>query len=146
MPAAKHWHIIYLTANVLRILEPTFLMQSQQPNPLYVLTDTSGTRPAGPAGIRVLCTGSVQSTDELEMPPRRGIVKSGNAGNSPKVSSSKTPQEPKANEEKPLFPPGSKYPLSLLNERYTSSTHIQIWYARIDQSLDVRRTGGRSPS
>ncbi|KIJ54301.1 hypothetical protein M422DRAFT_25225 [Sphaerobolus stellatus SS14] len=55
------------------------------------------------------------------MPPRkpgRGIVKTGNAGNSSK--SSPLPAPPPANEppkEKPLFPPGSKLPLSLLNER-----------------------------
>ncbi|KAF8492710.1 P-loop containing nucleoside triphosphate hydrolase protein [Gautieria morchelliformis] len=53
------------------------------------------------------------------MPPRkgagRGIVKSGNAGNaklSPRVS-----VPVKAEQDKPLFPLGSKYPLSLLNER-----------------------------
>ncbi|KZT08749.1 P-loop containing nucleoside triphosphate hydrolase protein [Laetiporus sulphureus 93-53] len=52
------------------------------------------------------------------MPPKRGIVKSGNAGNSSKASK---PQDaaPATTivEEKPLFPPGSKYPLSLLHER-----------------------------
>ncbi|PPQ77039.1 hypothetical protein CVT25_014856 [Psilocybe cyanescens] len=52
------------------------------------------------------------------MPPRRGIVKSGNAGNSSKSDKNKadaattdTPGPP------PLFPPGSKYPLSILQER-----------------------------
>ncbi|KAH8094722.1 P-loop containing nucleoside triphosphate hydrolase protein [Cristinia sonorae] len=50
------------------------------------------------------------------MPPRKGIVKSGNAGNSSKASSP-TPVTTTTNEEKPLFPPGSKYPLSLLHER-----------------------------
>ncbi|KAF5368409.1 hypothetical protein D9758_002162 [Tetrapyrgos nigripes] len=55
------------------------------------------------------------------MPPRRGIVKSGNAGNSSK--STKPPAtaqsaiESNNNDPKPLFPPGSKFPLSLLNER-----------------------------
>ncbi|RDB29375.1 hypothetical protein Hypma_015909 [Hypsizygus marmoreus] len=49
------------------------------------------------------------------MPPRRGIVKSGNAGNSSKVD--KAPAVPVPEGEKPLFPPGSKYPLSLLHER-----------------------------
>ncbi|KAG6873855.1 hypothetical protein C0995_010467 [Termitomyces sp. Mi166 len=49
------------------------------------------------------------------MPPRKGIVKSGNAGNSSK--SDKTPSVPVLPEEKPLFPPGYKYPLSLLHER-----------------------------
>ncbi|OCH95734.1 P-loop containing nucleoside triphosphate hydrolase protein [Obba rivulosa] len=53
------------------------------------------------------------------MPPKRGIVKSGNAGNSskpskPAASSSAAPAIP---EEKPLFPPGSKFPASLLHER-----------------------------
>ncbi|KAH9996047.1 P-loop containing nucleoside triphosphate hydrolase protein [Russula vinacea] len=43
------------------------------------------------------------------MPPRKGIVKSGNAGNS---SNGNPP---------PLFPPGSKYPLSLLQERCTKN-------------------------
>ncbi|KAJ3514021.1 hypothetical protein NLJ89_g2611 [Agrocybe chaxingu] len=54
------------------------------------------------------------------MPPKRGIVKSGNAGNSSKssnqnpasISSASTSTGPP-----PLFPPGSKYPLSLLQER-----------------------------
>lgn len=57
--------------------------------------------------------------------PGRGIVKSGNAGNSSKPSpptsktaSTSTKSEPQLDKEKPLFPPGSKYPLSLLNERY----------------------------
>ncbi|KAG6842444.1 hypothetical protein C0991_007574 [Blastosporella zonata] len=49
------------------------------------------------------------------MPPRRGIVKSGNAGNSSKGD--KTAPLPVPPEEKPLFPPGSKYPLSLFHER-----------------------------
>ncbi|KAG6845370.1 hypothetical protein H0H87_010479 [Tephrocybe sp. NHM501043] len=49
------------------------------------------------------------------MPPRRGIVKSGNAGNSSKGD--KSLPIPVPPEEKPLFPPGSKFPLSLLNER-----------------------------
>ncbi|KAK0198729.1 P-loop containing nucleoside triphosphate hydrolase protein [Armillaria mellea] len=48
------------------------------------------------------------------MPPRSGIVKSGNAGNS-----SKQPDKPSdsTDRERALFPPGSKYPLSLLHER-----------------------------
>ncbi|KAF8167397.1 P-loop containing nucleoside triphosphate hydrolase protein [Crassisporium funariophilum] len=59
------------------------------------------------------------------MPPRRGIVKSGNAGNSSKPGKP-TPQiqdvndsssTTKKTEPPPLFPPGSKFPLSLLNER-----------------------------
>ncbi|KAI0652536.1 P-loop containing nucleoside triphosphate hydrolase protein [Trametes meyenii] len=50
------------------------------------------------------------------MPPKRGIVKSGNAGNSSKSTKTAAPSVP-APEDKPLFPPGSKYPLSLLHER-----------------------------
>ncbi|KAH9932077.1 P-loop containing nucleoside triphosphate hydrolase protein [Epithele typhae] len=50
------------------------------------------------------------------MPPKRGIVKSGNAGNSSKPSKAPV-QAATTAEEKPLFPPGSKYPLSLLHER-----------------------------
>ncbi|KAJ7597434.1 P-loop containing nucleoside triphosphate hydrolase protein [Mycena floridula] len=48
------------------------------------------------------------------MPPRKGIVASGNAGNS---SKSKAVEKPVPDGEKPLFPPGSKTPLSLLHER-----------------------------
>jgi ATP-dependent RNA helicase DHX57 len=57
------------------------------------------------------------------MPPKRGIVKSGNAGNSSKASSLPAKVDKDANdgkveeEKKPLFPIGSKYPLSLLSER-----------------------------
>ncbi|KAL0951656.1 hypothetical protein HGRIS_008336 [Hohenbuehelia grisea] len=50
------------------------------------------------------------------MPPRKGIVKSGNAGNSSKASN-EPPPAPVPDAEKPLFPPGSKFPLSLLHER-----------------------------
>lgn len=63
------------------------------------------------------------------MPPRKGIVKSGNAGNSSKskgaVPSSSTPSSaaPGLDTPPPLFPPGSKYPLSLLNERLVKSSH-----------------------
>lgn len=46
------------------------------------------------------------------MPPK---VKPGNAASSNLAKGEKTP--PQANQEKPLFPPGSKYPLSLLHER-----------------------------
>ncbi|KAI0691979.1 P-loop containing nucleoside triphosphate hydrolase protein [Cytidiella melzeri] len=49
------------------------------------------------------------------MPAKKGIVKSGNAGNSSKATI-KGPELP-STEEKPLFPPGFKYPLSLLHER-----------------------------
>ncbi|KAJ3922223.1 P-loop containing nucleoside triphosphate hydrolase protein [Lentinula edodes] len=56
------------------------------------------------------------------MPPRKGIVKSGNAGNSSKSSGKETIAAGRAPEaaalsEKSLFPPGSKYPASLLHER-----------------------------
>ena len=50
------------------------------------------------------------------MPPRKGIVKSGNAGNSSK-SAKETATQADGNPP-PLFPPGSKYPLSLLQERF----------------------------
>ncbi|KAJ6503274.1 P-loop containing nucleoside triphosphate hydrolase protein [Mycena vitilis] len=53
------------------------------------------------------------------MPPRKGIVKSGNAGNSSKAPPPKAPiadNVPQVDGQ-PLFPPGSKYPLSLLHER-----------------------------
>ncbi|KAH7923230.1 P-loop containing nucleoside triphosphate hydrolase protein [Leucogyrophana mollusca] len=52
------------------------------------------------------------------MPPRKGIVKSGNAGNSSR-SSKEPPAGSSVNTDSPapLFPPGSKYPLSLLHER-----------------------------
>ena len=50
------------------------------------------------------------------MPPKKGIVKSGNAGNSSKTS--KPSAIDTIEKEKPLFPPGFKYPLSLLHERY----------------------------
>lgn len=56
------------------------------------------------------------------MPPRKGIVKTGNAGNSSKTNKNSgaglPSQSADAEREKPLFPPGSKYPLSLLQERY----------------------------
>ncbi|KAJ3807294.1 P-loop containing nucleoside triphosphate hydrolase protein [Lentinula aff. lateritia] len=56
------------------------------------------------------------------MPPRKGIVKSGNAGNSSKFNGKETvtagrAPEAAASSEKSLFPPGSKYPASLLHER-----------------------------
>ncbi|KAF8312159.1 P-loop containing nucleoside triphosphate hydrolase protein [Cantharellus anzutake] len=54
------------------------------------------------------------------MPPssRKGIVKSGNVGNSSK-GAPKTPDPEKKDslESKPLFPPGFKTPISLLHER-----------------------------
>ncbi|KAK2461453.1 hypothetical protein APHAL10511_005916 [Amanita phalloides] len=51
------------------------------------------------------------------MPPRKGIVKSGNAGNSSKASKTQTPASGSQEEKKLLFPPGYKYPLTILNER-----------------------------
>jgi hypothetical protein len=51
------------------------------------------------------------------MPPKRGIVKSGNAGTSSKPSKTTDAAGSRADAEKPLFPSGSKYPLSLLHER-----------------------------
>lgn len=59
------------------------------------------------------------------MPPRKGIVKTGNAGNSSKTNKNSgaglPSQSADAEREKPLFPPGSKYPLSLLQERCQKS-------------------------
>lgn len=58
------------------------------------------------------------------MPPRKGIVKSGNAGNSSKAPPPKQPAAADSSvpqvDGQPLFPPGFKYPLSLLNERLLS--------------------------
>ncbi|KAJ7897125.1 P-loop containing nucleoside triphosphate hydrolase protein [Mycena olivaceomarginata] len=54
------------------------------------------------------------------MPPRKGIVKSGNAGNSTKAAPAKPATDSKAPPDadgQPLFPAGYKYPLSLLSER-----------------------------
>ncbi|EPQ60243.1 P-loop containing nucleoside triphosphate hydrolase protein [Gloeophyllum trabeum ATCC 11539] len=51
------------------------------------------------------------------MPPRRGIVKSGNAGNSSKPKNTSGEAQPATEGVKALFPPGYKYPLSLLSER-----------------------------
>ncbi|KAM6498647.1 P-loop containing nucleoside triphosphate hydrolase protein [Amanita muscaria] len=60
------------------------------------------------------------------MPPKRGkgIVKSGNAGNSTKASkSAPVPIPGSVDEKRPLFPAGFKYPLTILNER----CHINGW-------------------
>ncbi|KZT42681.1 P-loop containing nucleoside triphosphate hydrolase protein [Sistotremastrum suecicum HHB10207 ss-3] len=51
------------------------------------------------------------------MPKGRGIVKSGLAGNSKKAKAPAEDPSTSENTVKPLFPPGSKFPLSLLNER-----------------------------
>jgi ATP-dependent RNA helicase DHX57 len=66
------------------------------------------------------------------MPPKRGIVKSGNAGNSSKSSplpnkvdnDGKDGKDP--DEKKHLFPIGSKYPMSLLYERCTSCPTVSL--------------------
>ncbi|KAG8925226.1 hypothetical protein FRC02_009817 [Tulasnella sp. 418] len=50
------------------------------------------------------------------MPPKKGIVRSGNAGNSSKASK-QAPAPPSGEEKKYLFPPGSKTLVSLLYER-----------------------------
>ena len=80
------------------------------------------------------------------MPPRKGIVKSGNAGNSSKskgvVPSSAAPG---LDTPPPLFPPGSKYPLSLLNERLVKfpshqlkvlTTHLEVGHLLPPFSLE----------
>ncbi|KAG9044048.1 hypothetical protein FS837_008842 [Tulasnella sp. UAMH 9824] len=54
------------------------------------------------------------------MPPKKHIVRNGNAGNSAKASKPKESPEPSTAgqpERRTLFPPGSKTPLALLNER-----------------------------
>ncbi|KAI0032148.1 P-loop containing nucleoside triphosphate hydrolase protein [Vararia minispora EC-137] len=55
------------------------------------------------------------------MPPKKGIVRSGNAGNSSKTSKNVQPaqesQKPQKPLAPPLFPAGFKYPLNLLQER-----------------------------
>ena len=92
------------------------------------------------------------------MPPKRGIVKSGNAGNSSKVSKP-PPEAAPASGEKPLFPPGSKYPLSLLHERYAPMAYsienhppyvlrsLSLIEQRFsDVKSGVRRMAGRSLS
>lgn len=55
------------------------------------------------------------------MPPRKGIVKSGNAGNSSKSAKEKENAAQADGNPPPLFPPGSKYPSSLLQERCTKN-------------------------
>lgn len=53
------------------------------------------------------------------MPPRKNIVKSGNAGTSSKPDKPKAEENPASTSTSapPLFPAGSKTPLSLLYER-----------------------------
>jgi len=78
------------------------------------------------------------------MPPRKGIVKSGNAGNSSKAE--KVPSQPAdVSEEKSLFPPGSKIPLSLLHERQVLLVPQQMSVGdNVHYFSDVKRKGGRS--
>ena len=102
------------------------------------------------------------------MPPRKGIVKSGNAGNSSKskglIPSSLTPSSAAPGLDTPpsLFPPGSKYPLSLLNERLVKlpsqqaleilTTHLEVGhllplfspeFSNLNTSVDAKRKDGR---
>ncbi|KAG1825662.1 P-loop containing nucleoside triphosphate hydrolase protein [Suillus subaureus] len=73
------------------------------------------------------------------MPPRKGIVKTGNAGNSSKTNKNSGAGSPSqlgdAEQEKPLFPPGSKYPLSLLQERCQKSG----WDKPTVETLKIRK-------
>ncbi|KAK0456179.1 P-loop containing nucleoside triphosphate hydrolase protein, partial [Armillaria borealis] len=68
------------------------------------------------------------------MPPRSGIVKSGNAGNSSKQSDKPSDS---TDREKVLFPPGSKYPLSLLHERCQRNG----WEKPIVETVRFRQVG-----
>ena len=76
------------------------------------------------------------------MPPKKGIVRSGNAGNSSKSSNARPrnndwkkaadvyAEPPK--EAPKLFPDGYKFPLSLLQERYGS---LLEWMSRTCLSM-----------
>ena len=72
-----------------------------------------------------LSEGPISLASGPHMPPKKGIVQSGNAGNSPKASkvqkdktrSAEGQTSQTVDKPAPLFPPGFKYPLSLLNER-----------------------------
>ncbi|KAG8923397.1 hypothetical protein FRC00_006311, partial [Tulasnella sp. 408] len=69
------------------------------------------------------------------MPPKKGIVRHGNAGNSTKASKPKESPEPSTAgqpERKTLFPPGSKTPLALLNERRTDKKTSTIESVRME--------------
>jgi len=59
----------------------------------------------------------------VKMPRKPPIVKSGNAGNSSK-SAPTSVDTPGKEAPPPLFPPGSKYPLSLLQERYVYILYV----------------------
>jgi len=81
------------------------------------------------------------------MPPRKGIVKSGNAGNSSKSSREEATDTPKDDgKPPPLFPPGSKYPLSLLQERSDQSPVPRL-RARSDNmtSIGAQKMVGKNP-
>lgn len=75
------------------------------------------------------------------MPPRKGIVKSGNAGNSSKPSKEAVVEADKS--PPPLFPPGSKYPLSLLQERFVSTQWLSTECGSI--YIGAQKMVGRSP-
>ncbi|KAF8481793.1 hypothetical protein DFH94DRAFT_733040 [Russula ochroleuca] len=74
------------------------------------------------------------------MPARKGIVKSGNAGNSSK--SSKETAVVADGSPAPLFPPGSKYPLSLLQERFVSTQWLSTECGSI--YIGARKMVGRN--
>jgi hypothetical protein len=61
------------------------------------------------------------------MPPRKNIVKSGNAGTSSKAEKPKTDENPSSSSTAlpSLFPPGSKTPLALLYER--KAMQFGVW-------------------
>jgi hypothetical protein len=69
---------------------------------------------------------NVGSSLSQSMPPRKGVVKSGNAGNSSKPSKEGVDVSKDDGKPPPLFPPGSKYPLSLLQERFVC---VRLCYA-----------------
>lgn len=79
------------------------------------------------------------------MPPKKGIVKSGNAGNSSK--SIKSTPVPPSDAPPPLFPPGSKYPLSLLQERCVGVVKVLAKsrsLAQVSEKWVVKTYGGNS--
>ncbi|KZP25382.1 P-loop containing nucleoside triphosphate hydrolase protein [Athelia psychrophila] len=86
------------------------------------------------------------------MLPRKGIIKSGNAGNSNKAS--KPPDQPAASPaEKPLFPPGSgKLPLNLNERRQKNGwdkanidthKHKDGWYLKAEKKREEISKGAR---
>ena len=82
------------------------------------------------------------------MPPKnkKGIVKSGNAGNSSKVSKEATDLHKDDGKPPPLFPPGSKYPLSLLRERSDQSpATCEFGQESINVSIGARKMAGKTP-